>query len=254
MRRLVLRRVPLVAAALTILLAGAYLLLRDASTFAIRDVEVRGVRGPDGPRIVEAVTAAARDMTILNLDVDALRETVARFPTVRRLDVDRHLPNRLTVTIREEPPVAVVVRGGQQVPIAADGRLLPGATAGDDVPTVALEAPASVRIDDAAGRRLVALVAAAPRALRRRAAAAALTEKGLTMRMVQGPELYFGTPEALRAKWSAAARVLADPSAEGATYIDVRVPARAAAGGLAPVEGAESAPQQGFSGQTSSST
>ena len=37
-------------------------------------------------------------------------------------------------------------------------------------------------------------------------------------------------------KWTAAVRVLADPSAAGATYLDLRVPERVAAGSLGPIE------------------
>jgi cell division protein FtsQ len=68
--------------------------------------------------------------------------------------------------------------------------------------------------------------------LRRRGRRAYLGERGLTLTMRDGPSLYFGTTADLRAKWAAAARVLADPTAEGARYVDVRVPERPAAGGL----------------------
>jgi cell division protein FtsQ len=47
-----------------------------------------------------------------------------------------------------------------------------------------------------------------------------------------GTELVFGAPERLAAKWAAAARVLAAEDAEGATYVDVRIPERPVAGGL----------------------
>ena len=50
--------------------------------------------------------------------------------------------------------------------------------------------------------------------------------------MRDGPELIFGDATRARAKWIAATRVLADPEAEGASYIDVRLPGRPAAGGL----------------------
>ncbi|MET0811192.1 MAG: hypothetical protein ABWY65_08780, partial [Thermoleophilaceae bacterium] len=46
------------------------------------------------------------------------------------------------------------------------------------------------------------------------------------------PELIFGDARRARAKWAAAARVLADPEARGASYIDLRIPGRPAAGGL----------------------
>jgi cell division protein FtsQ len=48
----------------------------------------------------------------------------------------------------------------------------------------------------------------------------------------RGPELVFGDPTRARAKWAAAARVLAEPSAKGAVYLDIRVPERVAAGGV----------------------
>jgi cell division protein FtsQ len=56
--------------------------------------------------------------------------------------------------------------------------------------------------------------------------------RGLTAPLSNGPVLYFGGPERLRAKWTAVARVLADKSSAGATYLDVRLPERPAAGGL----------------------
>ena len=45
----------------------------------------------------------------------------------------------------------------------------------------------------------------------------------------------FGTRDDAAVKWAAAARVLAEPDAAGATYLDLRVPGRVAAGGLGPI-------------------
>ena len=235
-RRTLLRRAPYVAAALLIALAGAYVALRDSSMVSIDRVEVRGASGPDAPKIEVALREAAQQMTTLNVDADELRETVDRFPTVTGVEVDRGFPHEVTLTVLERRPVAVIETGGRKVPLTADGRLLQGATPPENVPALALtdRAPGS-RIDDARGRRLVALAAAAPAALRGRAVRASLTDKGLTMTMDRGPDLFFGGPEDLQGKWKAVARVLADPSAEGATYIDARVPERVAAGGLAPL-------------------
>jgi cell division protein FtsQ len=69
--------------------------------------------------------------------------------------------------------------------------------------------------------------------------------EGLTVELRDGPPLIFGTRDDAPAKWAAAARVLAEPSAAGATYLDLRVPGRVAAGGLGPVpqEGAADIPQ-----------
>jgi cell division protein FtsQ len=57
-------------------------------------------------------------------------------------------------------------------------------------------------------------------------------QDGIVVELRDGPELIFGDATHVRAKWIAATRVLADPEAEGASYIDVRLPGRPAAGGL----------------------
>jgi cell division protein FtsQ len=56
--------------------------------------------------------------------------------------------------------------------------------------------------------------------------------RGWTAALRQGPMLVFGPAERLRAKWVAASRVLADRSSAGASYLDLRLPERPAAGGL----------------------
>jgi cell division protein FtsQ len=230
-----LRRGLLGAAALLLVLTGAYFFLRDSSLFEVRDVTVQGTSGPDGPNVESTLTSAAREMTTLNVSADELKQAAHRFPTVESVEIDRDLPHRVTLTVHEKRPVAVVVEGDRRVPLAADGRLLEGATAPDDLPTLTVGDVTSNTVAGKKGGQLVKLVAAAPQALRRRADKALLDgETGLTLEMDQGPDLYFGNDDDLHAKWRAVARVLADPSSQGATYIDVRVPERAAAGGVAP--------------------
>jgi hypothetical protein len=54
--------------------------------------------------------------------------------------------------------------------------------------------------------------------------------RGLTATMRGGLLVYFGDDSQPMAKWLSLARVLADPTSTGASYVDVRVPARPAAG------------------------
>ena len=231
-----MRRALLAAAALTLALTGGWLFARDSSMFEIRKVTVAGVSGPDAPKVESLLRQSARDMTTLNADAQELREAAAAYPTVKAVEIDRDLPNEVKLIVHENRPVATVESSGRKVPLAADGRLLTGATPPENLPALQIDQPGGSRIKDARGRQLVALVAAAPEALRKRALDAQLTkDTGLTLTMDRGPALYFGDASDLPAKWKAAARVLADPTAEGATYIDVRVPERAAAGGLAPL-------------------
>ena len=238
-----MRRALLAAAATLIAFTGVYLFARDSSVFEIREVAVTGASGPDAPKVEALLRQAARDMTTLNADAGELKQAAAAYPTVKSVEIDRDLPHGVKLIVHENRPVATVESSGRKVPLAGDGRLLNGATPPENLPKLQLGQPAGSRISDRRGRQLVALVAAAPIALRQRALEAQLTkDTGLTLTMDRGPDLYFGTPTELQAKWKAVARVLADPTAEGATYIDVRVPERAAAGGLAPLT--EPTPEQ----------
>ena len=61
--------------------------------------------------------------------------------------------------------------------------------------------------------------------------------KGLTVVMPGDLLVYFGDAERARAKWLALASVMSQEHADGVSYVDVRVPERAAAGfasGVAP--------------------
>jgi hypothetical protein len=93
--------------------------------------------------------------------------------------------------------------------------------------------PAGDRLSDPRATSAVEMLAAAPSALRARVENVWTGGHGLSARLRRGPLLYFGTTERLAAKWAAVTRVLEDPEAGGALYLDVRVPERTAAGGLA---------------------
>jgi cell division protein FtsQ len=115
--------------------------------------------------------------------------------------------------------------------------VLRGVTAGRDLPSVTLEhLPAGSKITDTKLLRALAVAGAAPPALRRKTEEFDYDDRGVIAFMNGGPDLIFGTDDDADAKWVAAARVLAETSAAGATYLDLRVPGRVAAGGLAPVE------------------
>jgi cell division protein FtsQ len=128
--------------------------------------------------------------------------------------------------------VAALDTGSDRVAVAADGTLLRGSsTAG--LPSVSLSAsPPGATLSDRRAMRAVALLAAAPRELRAKVVRVFAGPRGLTAPLQDGPVLYFGGADRLRAKWVAAARVLADRSSAGATYLDLRLPERPAAGGL----------------------
>lgn len=226
---------------LAALLGGGYLWLRDSSLVSVDQVAVRGASGPDAPAIRSALTAAAQDMTTLHVDVQALRDAVAAYPTVKSVSATTDGMHGLRIRVTEHIPVAVADASGAQTPIAADGTVLRRGVVRSGLPVISADATTGgSRL--AGGKALAALqvAAAAPPALRALTSDIGPGPTGLVARMANGPKIIFGSPRDAAAKWLAAARVLADPNARGAKYIDVSVPLRPVAGPFDPGPGVAS--------------
>jgi cell division protein FtsQ len=232
------RRRLLALLVLTCVLTGAYLLwLRDIGAVAVQNVEVTGLSGLEGPtgsRVRLALASAARDMTTLHVDRERLERAVEAFPFVRAVEVRLDFPHGLRIRVIEHPQGAVLDLGGRRLAVAGDGSLLAGLPARHSLPVVRFTGKLPRRrLGPGAALDAVRVAAAAPAAL-----AGRVTEverdggRGLVARVKSGPDLIFGAPIRLAAKWAAAARVLADPDATGAAYVDLRLPERPAAGGL----------------------
>jgi cell division protein FtsQ len=177
---------------------------------------------------------------------DDLMRALEGFPVVRAIDVSADFPNGLRVHVIEHHPAALIRSGSSKVPVAADGSVLRGLPATGSLPRI--EAPGAISADQIRDTRMLALVGvagAAPGPLARRMETLEREkERGIVVKLGDGPELVFGTPARVRDKWLAAARVLADESSQGAVYLDLRMPDRPAAGGVVeePVEPVEPVP------------
>lgn len=206
--------------------------LRDSPLVAVRHVHVKGISGPQAAQVRQAITDAANGMSTLHVDSGKLQQAVRGFPIVDRISVRRDFPHTIDVTVREHIAVGALALGNRRVPVAADGTILNG-TLTKGLALIPVGAPpGGGRLVERRALRLVALLAAAPGPLRDRVRSVGYGPHGLTARISRGPFLYFGPGTRLRAKWIAAARVLADYSSKGATYLDLRVPERPAAGGV----------------------
>ena len=217
-------------------LAGAYLgWARDLPLFAVEHVRVTGLRSAEAPRVRAAIVDAARATTTLHVREQRLRQAAAGFASVRSLEASGDPPHTLHVRVREHRPVAALeAPGTKPVPVAADGTVLPGLEPGRALPAVGVRgAVAGERLEEGRARRLVGVVAAAPAAVGARIGRVGVRPGvGVVVVMRHGPELRLGAAAELSRKWTAAARLLAEPSAVGATYVDVRLPERPVAGGL----------------------
>lgn len=234
-----LRTVLIAAVSLAVLVPLGWW-LRDSSLVAVKDVTVTGIEGPQAGAVRARLTAAAQDMTTLHVREDELKDATRSYPIVQSVSAEADFPHRLRITVNAYEPVAVLRAGNQGIAVASDGTLLRGSPT-DDLPAVALRTmPGGDRLRDRGPARAVRLLAAAPAVLRARVERVVISGRNLIALIQNGPKLYFGDGARRVAKWSAAARVLADSGSRGATYVDLRLPERPVAGGLASTEEAES--------------
>lgn len=214
-----------------VLLAAAYQFwLRDSSLVAVEDVTVTGLTTKDAPRVRAALASAAHTMTTLHVQQEELEQAIAAYPVVRTLEVSADFPHGLEIHVVEHRPAALV--GG--LPVAGDGTILRGLPVEGNLPKIDVRGELQGdRLKDPAALHAARVAGGAPAALRPRMERIDVrSQDGIVVELREGPEIIFGDARHIHAKWVAATRVLADPEAEGATYIDVRLPGRPAAGGL----------------------
>lgn len=230
-------RVGLALVAVLVLTGGGYLWLRQSSLVAVNDVQITGITASDGEQVRAALETAAKEMTTLNVREEILHEATASYTSVDTLKVQADFPHTLRIQVVERRPVAALVRSGERrVPVTRNGTILRGVTAERDLPSVNLKSePAGERVTDKKILNALAVASEAPDLLRARTDRLTSDKRGVIVELKDGPELVFGTGEEAGKKWAAAARVLAEISAQGATYLDLRIPGRVAAGGLAPI-------------------
>jgi cell division protein FtsQ len=229
------RRRLLALAVLAAALAAGYLFwLRDSSLVRVEHVTVTGVDTADAPRVRAKLTAAAREMTTLHVNAEALRRAVADEPVVHSLAVHPDFPHGLKIEVVQNRPVALLVGSGREMVVAPDGTLLDGTNVAADLPIVRVASlPSSGRIPAGPARDRVAVAAAAPPRLLSQVESVSIEHgRGAVAQLRHGPVVIFGRPVELERKWAAATAVLAQRSSQGATYIDVRMPDRPVAGGL----------------------
>jgi cell division protein FtsQ len=213
------------AALLAVVAGGGWLWLRDSSLVAVRNIRVTGLSGSAAPTIRSSLEQAARSMTTLHVQVGKLRAAVASYTVVKDLQVSSQFPHGLRIHVVEQLPVAALDVGGGRIAVAGNGTVVRGMPAPASVPTLPLASlPNANRVTDRTTLLELTVLDAAPPQLRTHVARIGYGPRGLTIWLRNGPQLFFSDTSLLHAKWDAAVRVLAEPSAHGASYIDVRIP------------------------------
>ena len=228
------RWIALIASVALAMLVGAYYgWFRDSSLVAVEDVKVSGLATKDAASVREALVDAGRGMTTLHVRPEMLERAVEPYPAVSSIAATPDFPHGLRIAVIEQEPAAVLVGGGEEVAVAADGTLLEGLRKSRGLPTVPVDSTAVGQVvRDATTLRAVSVAAAAPGPLAGRIASVAerAEEGAVVARLDGGPDLIFGDADRVAAKWAAAAAALADDASVGADYIDLRLPDRLAIG------------------------
>jgi cell division protein FtsQ len=249
------RRLRIAAICLVIalpVLGGGWLWLRHSSLVAVQHVTITGVHGPETHAIDAALRDAARGMSTLDAKPAALQAAVWRYPAVSAIRVIPSFPHSMRIVVTQQPAVAALLVAGVRTAVSSDGLVLGPSLLSPSLPTVADDvAPGTgSRVRNVLVVEALAVLGAAPPTLDHLAEKAYFGPRGLTLAMRNGLLVYFGDATRPHAKWLSLASVLADKSSAGATYVDVRLPGRPAAGfpaGAAPTHPEESSgaePQQ----------
>lgn len=229
-----IRRRALVGLLIVLALFGIYRLwFRHSSFVSVQHVTVSGLTTSDASRIRLALVSAARDMSTLDVKQSQLNGAVSGFPVVKAVVAKPSFPHGLKIHVIEEQPTAVLAVGGERLLLAPDGTVLRGVATGHPLPVIRSRgAVPQAALTERVPLSALRVAAAAPVALAGRMTSVGHDKEGIVVHMRNGPRLIFGSDSRAFAKWAAVSAVLADPSSRGATYVDVRIPGRAVAGGL----------------------
>ena len=119
---------------------------REMAFFRIRKVEIRGTRYLSSSEIISRLKVD----TLASLwdDLDPYRERVKNHPQVSDVKVSRRLPGTLVVSIRENPPVALIQTSTGLLPYDSLGKQLPidPARTSLDLPIVATGDPVLLKL------------------------------------------------------------------------------------------------------------
>jgi cell division protein FtsQ len=228
------RRTALIAAAVLLALALAYLAARTTPLFGVQTVEVEGASA----RVeLQVETAVARFLgtSLVALDGDDLIRRVEAVPTVVSAHYDRAFPHTLRIFVVPEHAVAVVAHRGTGWIVSARGRVMSRADRPElwRFPRIRLETAAELTAgqtlrDPRIVEPLSALTALGPD-FPVRIRTARLADGELTLVLRSGTEVRLGEPTDLEVKLAAAGRILTALSAEEKAqlaYLDVSLPAR----------------------------
>jgi cell division protein FtsQ len=199
---------------------GGRVLLYDAGLFDVEGVEVTGLVTVPEPDVLDAAAVPA-GAPLAAIDTEAVATRVAALPPVESVHVGRSWPHTITVTVTERVPVATVSTAQGPALVDRSGVVYRG------VPAPGLpRLTTTPRSGDPATLAAVSVLTSLPDTLRAQVetAGASVAAPGapgqVTLRLVEGKEVRWGTPERAEEKAVALTALLTQPG----TVYDVTSP------------------------------
>jgi cell division protein FtsQ len=229
----------LVGFGLVALALALYLIARQPSVFAVRELRVEGA-SPALSRQIEHELASVRGRSLVTLDGDALLARVEALPQVRSASYDRAFPHALILTVVPERPAAVMRRGAEAWLLSTRARAMGQIALHSHLRLPRVWAAKTVTVEEGkivGDVEVQTAVTALPTSRADRLPIRIRTSRSrdgeLAFVLVNGLELRLGDPADVPLKLAAAREILprlASPVGGGPKYLDVSVPERPVAG------------------------
>ncbi len=233
---------------LILILAATYQFwLRDSSLVGIKNLKVEGISTKDaeGKQIDQAVRTAMGEMTTLHVQPDLLDQELARFPRVAGAEIETKPPDSATVTLDIRKDGAIYGEGPDALLIATDGTVLgPPSSDEETLPHMVESAPSGDSGDKSdespeptpkAGELLTGhalaqalVLGLVPAQIAPYVTESRMTADGVEVELSDGLVLLFGDASHADQKWRAAVSLIADPTFDTSSYVDLTVPRRPA--------------------------
>jgi cell division protein FtsQ len=222
----------LVGLAVILAAGGLYVVARETSLFAIREVRVVGAP----PGIAREVREAAQidvGKSLLRLDGAALLKRLRALPDVAAVRYDRGFPHTLRLIVTPERPVAVLRQGSAAWVVSMRGRVVRIVPHHSRQALPRLWVGRSTRVtvgallhDHLALRAIAALDPLVKLPLPARIANVHVDRGEVTLVTASKVEIHLGPPTDLALKLAVARRILPTvaPATSGVAYVDVSVP------------------------------
>jgi cell division protein FtsQ len=232
-----------VAVSLALVLAAVLLYLgaRETPVFAVRTIEVEGVR----PSVARRVGLALRPLegkSLIKVRGGEVERLATALPSIASVTYDRAFPNTLRVHVEQEQPVAVVRRGIAAWLVSRRARVIKRIAQRTHrvLPRIWLRRPVAISpggtLPAGGGAAEVAMLDALDGARLARRVGSVHNESGQWIYVLRGGlQVRVGTRTELALKLAIARRILERTPVVG--YVDVSVPERPVAGQESQVSG-----------------